>query len=103
MSVMQQLRDSGLFCVHFRASSEIVRFTVRHWGAASVWAQPNDREIHIRVRALGRSCFPNNAVLAVFVCENTFGMNSGPENENWSFKLAEEHIGGLIEIIREGL
>ena len=102
MSVMQQLRESGLFRERPPQGNGSVCFATIGWQHASVYAQGNDREVHITVSAFRNHRFPNSDRLHEFVCSHSHGMAHGV-NPNRSYRLDGEHVPEVIEIIRSGL
>ena len=99
MSVIQQLRDSGLFNEYPRPKSGgNVRFEITGWDYATIWA--NDREVHVRAKTfeLGRFCNINDR-LREYVRTRSHGIYRPSDP---AYKLWGEHIQGLIEIIAFG-
>lgn len=105
MSVIQQLRDSGLFDEYPRPKSGgNVRFEVTGWRSATIYA--NESEIHIWVRAFTayvRGRFPSNDRLHELVCSRSHGYYRDPKGPNPAYKLRGEHVPEVIEIIRDGI
>lgn len=106
MSVMGQLRDSGLFDEYRPDGKRTVRFVVTGWKFASIWVLKNDREVHIResaFTAFGKGRFPNNDRLHEFVHTRARpGVRFRSESDP-TYILDAEHIPEVIEIIRTGM
>ena len=107
MSVQQYLRDSGLPSVWARQSAGVMRFTLidEETGiestGASLYVQRNDRDIHIRVRALENRSFPSSDRLHEFVRRNSSRTLRDPSNPSHAYKIdGAQHIARIIEIIR---
>lgn len=100
MSVIQQLRDSGLFDEYPRPKSGgNIRFKITGWDDATIWA--SDREIHVGKKAFEVGRFRNiNDRLHKYVCTHSHGIYR-PSNP--AYKLSGEYIQGLIEIIADGM
>ena len=101
--ISEILRNSGLFEEHRRPSSEVLRFTVRGREGASIFVQPNEREVHIRPRAFAGNSFPNNAVLEEYVRRHCHRTTRQVGNPAHAYVLAGEHIPGAVDIIRLGM
>lgn len=101
---MQQLRDSGLFreCPPQTNGSVCFQLHMAERGA-SIYVVRNELEVHIRARALRVGRFPNNQRLSDFVVRNAHGTIRGPENSAYAYRLASEHIGAVLDIVRAGL
>lgn len=101
MSVIQQLRDSGLFNEKIPQNRPVYRGTVcfqligEEYGE-SIYAT-DEGNFQIRENPLNLGKFPNNDRLYAFVSANSFGMTS---NNAHAFMINDCHIGEVIDIIR---
>ena len=109
MSVQQYLRDSGLPSVWAQQSGDVMRFTLideetgTERTGASLYVQRNDRDVHIRVRALENRSFPNSDRLHEFIHRNSSRTLRDPSNPSHAYKIdGAQHITRIIEIIQRG-
>ena len=103
ISVMQRIRDSGLFDEIPPQKNGTVRFPVRGRSGASIYVLGKEREIHIMDGPLRNNRFPNNRKLYDFVRSRAHGTAHGEGNSAYAFRLTGEHIAEVIEVIRSGL
>ena len=64
---------------------------------ASIYAQPNGEEAHIRVHALGN--FPNSGEICSFVESHSFGLIRSPDNPSHAYRLRAAQLRSLLAII----
>ena len=106
MSVRKLLRDSRIFAELQPQSNGSVCFQVSEGGSrlygASLLVAGDESEIFIRAAALDNGRFPNNRRLYDFVLEHARGTVRGAGNPSYAYRLAGEHAGCVIEIIRGG-
>ena len=107
VSATQTLRNSGLFRELSTQEDGEVCFQVigpdgRVTLGASIYVQPNDREIHIRTRALENGKFPNNARLFDYVRLHSYGMARSEGNPSHAYRVAASRLDRIAEIIRSG-
>ena len=104
---MQRLRDSGLFRELPPQAAGSVCFQVMAEDGplrgASIYVARRGLELHIRVGALENGRFPNNRRLYDLVVRHAHGTAHGQENAAYAYRLAAEHVGEVIEVIRAGL
>ena len=110
MSTQQELRDSGIPSIWARQSAGVMRFTLideetgTERKGASLYIQGNDRDVHIRVRALENNSFPDSGRLHEFVRRNSSRTLRDPSNPSYAYKIdGAQHISGIIEILSDGL
>ena len=101
--ISEILRNSGLFEEHRRASSDVLRFTVIGHPGASIYVQPNERDVHIRPRAFACNSFPNNVALEQYVRRHSHRTTRQVGNRAHAYVLAGEHVPGAVDIIRLGM
>ena len=113
MSAQRQLRDSGIPGVWARQSAGVMRFTLidQETGTerkgASLYIQGNDRDVHIRVRALENNSFLDSFLdgmrLHEFVHRNSSRTLRDPSNPSYAYKIdGGQYLSGIIEILRVG-
>ena len=70
---------------------------------ASIYVQRNDRDVHIRVRALQNNSLPNGERPYEFIrCSSSRALRD-PSNPSHAFKIdGQRYIAEVIEVIRAG-
>ena len=104
MSVMRQLRESGLFQEKKKQDSTgTIRFVVNGYSDATIFAHKNDREFHIRKDAFRNERFPNNGRLCVFAFDHARNTEyHGRGNPAESLQIDGVYIAEAIGIINVG-
>ena len=107
--IQQFLADSGLFEIQTPHKSSGARFQLRDMEmggpllyGASIYVQPNDQEVRIRIGALENGRFwLSNRKLHAFVRNNAGAVIGSIKNPSRAYALSARHVPRVIRIIKQ--